>query len=163
MNNNEFINKLLNLEKVQVTQTEFAGDDRVTVTLFVESMREVAICPECRQASNSVHDLSAVQMIRDLSIAERRCYLSYRACRFDCQACGKTFVERVIWKRPGASYTVRYGQYIYERARKEPVNQIAEDEGLSEEAEQAIFEHEAHLPWRAVPGKKRLRHGGTRR
>ena len=152
MNNNEFVNKLLNLDKVQVTQTEFAGDERVT--LFVESTNEIAICPECRQASNSLHDLSEAQMIRDLSIAERRCYLSYRARRFDCQTCGKTFVERVVWKRPGASYTVRYEQYIYERSRKEPVSQIAEDEGLSEEAVQAIFEHKA---------KKRLRHGGTRR
>ena len=152
MNNNEFVNKLLNLDKVQITRTEFAGADRIT--LFVESMHEIAICPECRQASNSLHDLSEAQMIRDLSIAERRCYLSYRARRFDCQTCGKTFVERVVWKRPGASYTVRYEQYIYERSRKEPVSQIAEDEGLSEEAVQAIFEHKA---------KKRLRHGGTRR
>jgi len=152
MNNNDFVNKLLNLDKVQVTQTEFAGDDRIT--LFVESTPKIAICPECRQASSSVHDLSAVQMIRDLSIAERRCYLSYRARRFDCQTCGKTFVERVVWKRPGASYTVRYEQYIYERSRKEPVSQIAKDEGLSEEAVQAIFEHKA---------KKRLRHGGTRK
>jgi transposase len=152
MNNNDFVNKLLNLDKVQVTQTEFAGDDRVT--LFVESTHEIAVCPECRQMSDSVHDLSEVQMIRDLSIAERRCYLSYRARRFDCRTCGKTFVERVVWKRPGASYTVRYEHYIYQRSRKEPVSQIAEDEGLSEEAVQAIFEHKA---------KKRLRHGGTRR
>lgn len=144
MNNNEVVNKLLNLDKVQVTQMEFAGDERVT--LFVESTHEIAICSECRQASNSLHDLSATQMIRDLSIAERRCYLSYRARRFDCQTSGKTFVERVVWKRPGASYTVRYEQYIYERSRKEPVSQIAADEGLSEEAVQAIFEHKAHLP-----------------
>ncbi len=152
MNNNEFVNKLLNLDKVQVTHTEFAGDEKVT--LFVESIHKVAVCPDCGQVSNSVHDLSEVQMIRDLSIGERRCYLSYRARRFDCRFCGKTFVERVDWKRPGTSYTMRYEQYIYQRARKEPVSQIAEDEGLSEETVQAIFEYRA---------KKRLRHGGTRR
>ena len=152
MNNNDFVKKLLNLDKVQVTHTEFVGDEKVT--LFVESVHEVAVCPDCRQVSNSVHDLSEVQLIRDLSIAERCCYLSYRARRFDCRVCGKTFVERVDWKRPGVSYTVRYEQYIYQRARKEPVSHIAEDEGLSEEAVQAIFEHRA---------KKRLRHGGTRR
>jgi len=152
MDNNEFVNKLLNLDKVQVTQTEFAGDDEVT--LFVESTHEIAVCPECGQVSDSVHDLSEEQMIRDLSIVERRCYLSYRARRFDCRTCSKTFVERVAWKRPGASYTVRYEQYIYQRSRKEPVSQIAEDEGLSEETVQAIFEHRA---------KKRLRHAGTRR
>jgi len=152
MNNNDFMNKLLNLDKVQVTQAEFVGDEQIM--LFVESSHKVAICPDCGQVSNSVHDLSETQKLRDLSIAERRCYLSYQARRFDCRTCGKTFVERVVWKRPGASYTVRYEQYIYQRSRKEPVSQIAEDEGLSEEAVQAIFENRA---------KKRLRHGGTRR
>jgi hypothetical protein len=132
MNNNEFLNELLNLEKLQVTDAEFAGAEQIT--LFVESTLAAAICPNCNQVSTKVHDLSAVQMIRDLSIGERRCYLSYWARRFDCEHCDKTFVERVDWKRPGVSYTLRYEKYIYQRARKEPVSQIAEDEGLSEEA-----------------------------
>jgi len=152
MNDNDFVNKLLNLDKVQVTQTEFAGDEKVT--LLVESTLAIAVCPDCGQVSNKVHDFSEVQMVRDLSIAERRCYLSYRARRFDCLVCGKTFVECVDWKRPGTSYTLRYEQYIYQRSRKEAVSQIAQDEGLSEETVQAIFEHRA---------KKRLRHEGTRR
>ena len=152
MNKNEFLNELLNLEKLQVTGTEFAGAEQVT--LFVESMLAAAICPNCNQISTKVHDLSAVQMIRDLSIGERRCYLSYRARRFDCEHCDKTFVERVDWKRLGASYTLRYEKYIYQRARKEPISLIAQDEGLSEEAVQAIFERRA---------KKRLRHGGSRK
>lgn len=152
MNNNEFLNELLNLEKLQVSEAEFAGAERVT--LFVESTRAAAVCPNCNQVSTKVHDLSAAQMIRDLSIGERRCYLSYQPRRFDCEHCDKTFVERVDWKRSGVSYTLRYEQYIYQRARKEPVRQIAQDEGLSEEAVQAIFEHKA---------KKRLRHGGSRK
>ena len=150
MNNNEFLKELLNLDKLQVTDTEFVGAEQVT--LFVESTLAAAICPNCNQVSTRVHDLSATQMIRDLAIGERRCYLSYQARRFDCLHCDKTFVERVAWKRPGVSYTLRYEQYIYQRARKEPVSQIAQDEGLSEEAVQAIFEHKA---------KKRLRHGGS--
>lgn len=152
MNNNEFLNELLNLEKLQVTEAEFAGAEQVT--MFVASTLAATICPKCNQVSTKVHDLSAVQMIRDLSIGERRCYLSYQAKRFECQHCDKTFVERVGWKRPGVSYTLRYEQYIYQRARKEPVSQIAQDEGLSEEAVQAIFEYKA---------KKRLRHGDTRK
>ena len=99
MNDNDFVNKLLNLDKVQVIRTEFGGDDEVT--LFVESAHEIAVCPGCKQVSNSVHDLSEEQMIRDLSIVERRCYLSYRARRFDCRTCSNTFVERMTWKRPG--------------------------------------------------------------
>ncbi len=150
MNNNEFLNELLNLEKLQVSEAEFAGAERVT--LFVKSTLAAAVCPNCNQVSTKVHDLSEVQMIRDLSIGERRCYLSYQPRRFNCEHCDKTFVERVDWKRLGVSYTLRYEKYIYQRARKEPVSQIAQDEGLSEEAVQAIFEHKA---------KKRLRHGGT--
>jgi transposase len=152
MNNNEFLNELLHLEKLQVRRAEFAGAEQVT--FFVESIFAAAICPHCNQVSTKVHDLSATQMIRDLSIGERRCYLSYQARRFDCQQCHKTFVERVDWKRPGVSYTLRYEKYIYQRARKEAVSQIAEDEGLSEEMVQTIFEQRA---------KKHLRHGASRK
>lgn len=151
MNNNEILNELLNLENLQVTDTEF-GEGQVT--LYIESTLMAATCPKCNQESTKVHDLSAMQSIRDLSIGERRCYLSYRARRFDCPQCKKTFVERVDWKRPGVSYTLRYEQHIYERSRKEAVSQIAQDEGLSEETVQAIFEHRA---------KKRWRRGGTRK
>ena len=35
MNNNEFLNELLNVEKLQVTGAEFAGAEQIT--LFVES------------------------------------------------------------------------------------------------------------------------------
>lgn len=152
MNHNEFLNELLNLEKLKVRQAEFSGAKQVT--LFVESTLVAAVCPNCNQVSTKVHDLSAAQMIRDLSIGERRCYMSYRARRFDCEQCDKTFVERVDWKRPGVSYTLRYEKYIYQRALKESVSQIAQDEGLSEEAIQAIFEQSA---------KKRLQHGGFRK
>ena len=150
MNNHEILNEMLDLEKLQVIRAEFGIGQ---VTLFVESTLAAAICPDCNEVSRSVHDLSAEQMVRDLSIGERRCYLNYRARRFDCQQCHKTFVERVDWKRPGVSYTLRYEKYVYQRARQEAVSQIAQDEGLSEETVQAIFEHRA---------KKRWRHGGTR-
>ncbi|MCI0556462.1 MAG: transposase family protein, partial [Anaerolineae bacterium] len=136
--------------------------------LRVASTLPVASCPDCGRVSDQVHDESEVQMIRDLAIAERQCYLVYRARRFKCEPCHKTFVERVDWKRTGVSYTERYERYVYQRVRRESVSQVAQDEGLSEEAVQAIFEHRAHLPdllgkSRAVPGKKRLRHAAIRK
>ena len=76
----------------------------------------------------------------------------YRPQRFRCERCDKTFVERVEWRRVGMRYTTRYEKYIYQRSRREAISQIAEDEGLSDEAVQAIFEDMA---------KKRLRHKGT--
>ena len=114
----------------------------------------VASCPDCGYISDQVHDLSEVQMIRDLPIAERRCYLSYRVRRFKCERCKKTFVERADWKRTNVSYSERYERYVYQRVRRESVSQVAQDEGLSEEATQAIFEHRA---------KKRLRHAAIQK
>jgi transposase len=152
MDTNELLNQLLGIEKLRVVRSEIVGEGQIN--LYVESSLPVASCPECGQISEQVHDLSEVQMIRDLPIAERRCYLSYRARRFECAHCGKTFVERVDWKRTGVSYTERYERHIYQRIRRETVSEVAEDEGLSEEAAQAIFVQKA---------KKRLRHGAARK
>jgi transposase len=152
MNNNEFLNKLLGIPKLRVVKSEFIGEEKLH--LEVVSTLPVASCPECGRVSKLLHDESDVQMIRDLSIAERRNYLVYRARRFKCEHCKKTFVERVEWKRTNVSYTERYERYIYQRVRRESVSQVAQDEDLSEEAVQAIFEQRA---------KKRLRHAGTRK
>jgi transposase len=152
MSNQTFLSELLGIDKLRVTGTEISGGEQIK--LFVESVEEAGVCPECRQISIQVHGLCEEQLIYDLAYGERRCYLSYRARRFRCEKCNKTFVERVTWKRVEVSYSLRYEQYIYQRARKEPIREIAEEEGLSEEAVQAIFEHKA---------KKRLRHGGTRK
>lgn len=152
MDNQDFLSELLGIAKLRVTGTEFSGVEQVK--LIVESTDEVGVCPECRRISIQIHGYCEEQMVRDLAYGERRCYLSYRARRFRCESCNKTFVEPVVWKRPEVSYTLRYENYIYQRARKEPVSQIAEEEGLSEDAIQAIFEHKA---------KKRLRHGGGRK
>lgn len=150
MNDNELLNKLLGIPKLQVLKSDFIGEEKLH--LAVASTMLVASCPECGRVSNQVHDESEVQLIRDLSIAERQCYLVYRARRFKCEHCNKTFVERVEWKRTGVSYTERYERYVYQRVRRENVSQVAQDEDLSEEAVQAIFEHRA---------KKRLRHAAT--
>lgn len=147
MNNNELLNKLLGIQKLNVVRSEFIGEEKLN--LIVMSTLPIASCPDCGHISNQAHDESEVQMIRDLPIAERRCYLLYRARRFKCDDCKKTFVERVDWKRPNVSYTERYERHVYQRVRGESVSQVAQDEGLSEEATQAIFEHRA---------KKRLRH-----
>lgn len=150
MNNNDLLNKLLSIPKLHVVKSEFIGEEKLH--LMVVSTLPVASCPNCGRVSNQAHDESEAQMIRDLSIAERQCYLIYCARRFKCEHCKKTFVERVDWKRTGVSYTERYAQYVYQRVRRESVSQVAQDEGLSEEAVQAIFEHRA---------KKRSRRAAT--
>ena len=152
MNNDELLNRLLGIQKLQVLKSDFIGEEKLN--LAVVSTLPVASCPDCGQVSNLVHDESEAQIIRDLSIAERKCYLIYRARRFKCEHCKKTFVERVEWKRSNVSYTERYERYVYQHVRRASVSQVAQDEGLSEETVQAIFEYRA---------KKTRRRAGTRK
>ncbi|HLF25690.1 MAG TPA: hypothetical protein VJG32_05095 [Anaerolineae bacterium] len=73
----------------------------------------------------------------------RQCWVSYVARRFRCETCQTTFVERVAWREAGLNYTTRDEHHIYQRARREPLAQIAQDEWLSEEVVQGIFERGA--------------------
>jgi len=132
------ITELLNLSNVKVVHYQLVGPSRIN--LFVESTLSTALCPNCQQASDSVHDMSEPQMLRDLPIWDRRCWLRIAPRRFKCANCHNTFVERLAWREPERDYSLRYEQHIYQRARKEPLTQIAKDEGLSEEAVQGIFE-----------------------
>lgn len=117
---------------------QLVGQDRIN--LFVEPTLDIALCPDCQQATTKVHDVDEPQMIRDLSLGEWRCWLRLMPRRFECASCRKTFVERLAWREPGRDYTVRYEQQIYKHSRKEPILQIAQDESLSEEDVQGIFE-----------------------
>ena len=130
--------ELLNLPNVKVVHYQQVGQHRLN--LFVESTLTEALCPHCQQVSTSLHDLGEPQMLRDLSIWERQCWLRLTPRRFKCDHCGNTFVERLAWRDPERDYTLRYEQHIYRRARKAPLTQVAQDEDLSEEAVQGIFE-----------------------
>jgi transposase len=114
------LTELLDLPQVRVTHYQLVGHDRLN--LFVESDLAAAVCPDCQQVSVSAHDTAEPQLIRDLPIWNRRCWLRYAPRRFKCASCRDTFVERVAWREPGAAYTTRYEQLIHARARREPIS-----------------------------------------
>ena len=146
MANYDMLTELLDLSHVRMTHYQLVGKHRLN--LSVESTLEAAMCPNCQQVSLAVHDASEPQRLRDLPIWNRRCWLQVAPRRFKCATCENTFVERVLWRELGVDYTVRYAQFIYERARREPLAQIAQTEDLSEDQAQGIFERGAkkHLP-----------------
>ena len=137
----QLLTELLGLPQVRVTDYELIDLDQIR--LSVESTVEVAVCPDCQMVSFRLHETSKAQLIRDLPIWQRRCWLHYAPRRFKCATCQDTFVERVLWREPDLDYTVRYEQAIYQRARREPISQVAESEQLSEDIVQGIFERGA--------------------
>ena len=134
----QLLTELLGLPNVRVTHYQLVGAERIN--LFIESTLPAALCPECQQVSLSVHETGEPQSLRDLSLWQRRCWLSYAPRRFKCATCADTFVERVAWREPGLAYTQRYEQRVYDRTRHEPIAQVARAEGLTEEIVQGLFE-----------------------
>lgn len=122
---------------MRVTHYRLAEPDRLIV--LIESTLNAAVCPDCQQLSLTVHETSPPQMIRDLPMWNRTCWLQYAPRRFKCLSCNDTFVERVLWREPGLDYTVRYEHYIYQRARRELIAPLAQDEDLSQDIVQGIF------------------------
>jgi transposase len=141
MANYDLLTELLDLPNVRVTHYQLVGQQRLN--LFIESTLAAAVCPECQQVSLAVHQVGEPQLLRDLPIWNRRCWLRYAPRRFRCETCATTFVERVLWREPGLDYTRRYEQFIYERTRREPLVQIAQAEGLTEAIVQGLFERGA--------------------
>ena len=145
------LTELLNLSNTKVVHYQLVGPSHIN--LFVEPTLEMALCPECNQASITIHETMEPLMVRDLSIWDRQCWLHLTPRRFKCAKCQSTFVERLAWREPNREYTMRYEQYIYQLTRKEAILQVSKDEQLSEEIIQGIFERWA---------KKRSRRGGGR-
>ena len=141
MSDYQMLSELLGLSQVRVSGYELRGRDDIWLT--VESTVEAAICPACQLVSFNLHETSKPQLIRDLSIWQRRGWLQYAPRRFKCATCQDTFVERVLWREPDLVYTQRYEQAIYQRARREPISQIAASEQLSQDQVQGIFERGA--------------------
>ena len=71
MSDHELLTALLSLPQVRVTAYELLDRDRVR--LSVESTVEAAVCPECQMVSFVLHETSKPQLIRDLTIWQRRC------------------------------------------------------------------------------------------
>lgn len=137
----QMLGELLGLPNINVLDYKLIGTERIEVQ--IRSSLAVAVCPDCQQVSTQVHDTAEAQTVRDLPMWGRQCWLRYAPRRFTCAACGRTFVERVLWRTPGVSYTVRYAQQIYMRTREEDLAQVAQAEGLSQDTVRAIFEQEA--------------------
>jgi transposase len=137
----QMLGELLDLPNVNVLDYQLIGHERIEVQ--IRSSLAAAVCLDCQQVSTQVHDTAEAQTLRDLPMWGRQCWLRYAPRRFVCQTCGHTFVERVVWRTPGVSYTVRYAQHIYTRTRQEDVAQVAEAEGLSQDTVRAIFEQAA--------------------
>jgi transposase len=142
------LTNLLNLPNLEVLRYE--ATDNEAVILEVKPTLKVAVCPDCKKPSATLHDYDESRLIRDLSLFGRKCYLRLRSRRFECEACGCSFTERLEWIAFDSSYTRRFEEYVFTLCRKNTIQDVSQLLELGYEAVDGLFKRQA---------KKRHRHG----
>ena len=133
----EALNHLLGFPDLQVEHHHFDQDG----TLFIEvrPIFPVAVCPDCKTISESLHDYDERRQVRDCSVWGAPCYLVWRPRRFDCARCGKPFTELTSAAEPNRRFTRRYEQYIFRLCRGSDLSRVATLEGLSYDEVEGIY------------------------
>ena len=67
--------ELLGLPNVTAVSYQLTSAERIEVC--IESRLDAAVCPDCQQVSAQRHDTAEPQMLRDLAIWGRECWLRY--------------------------------------------------------------------------------------
>jgi transposase len=109
---NYCINKLLDLKEVKVKNI-IHGDSHVKI--YIETKAVPQVCPHCKQITTRIHDYR-VQVIKDLPLQLKDCYLILRKRRYRC-TCGKRFSERYSFLARYQQRTTRLTKYIVNELR----------------------------------------------
>ena len=132
------LTNLLNLPSLEVVKYEMP--DTETAILEIKSTLEVAICPACKMPSTNIHDYDDPRLVRDLALSGRKSYLRYHSRRFECEACQRSFTERVEWLNFDSSYTKRFEEQVYKLCRKSTVQDVSVFLELGYDAVEGIFQ-----------------------
>lgn len=113
----ETLSSLLGLSGMVVTEyAEEKQAEREILHIFCEHEHEVAVCPNCGQLTDRIHE-SKERCIRHLDIWGKRTFVHFAARRFDCEGCGKRFTEELSWIESQRRESTAYELHVYEQCR----------------------------------------------
>lgn len=118
-------------------ELETRGDQDI-LHLYCEHEHEFAVCPRCREISDSHHE-SKPRCVRDLNFGKWRVFIHFIGRRFDCEKCGRPFTERLASIDPRRRQIRRFEQYIYQRCLSSTRKAVAEEEWLDQDTVKVIF------------------------
>lgn len=121
------INKLLDLEEVLIKKIVHADK---YVKIHIETKPSEQICPDCGAKVTHIHDYR-IQIIKDLPLQLKECYLVLRKRRYGCK-CGKKFYENYSFLSKYQQRTKRLTAFIaYSLHDSQSVKQAAEKANVS--------------------------------
>ncbi|MGK7874445.1 MAG: ISL3 family transposase, partial [Xenococcaceae cyanobacterium] len=121
--------KLLNLPGVIVEDSRQIEE---TLILSVRKEKKTAVCHRCGRVSHRLHQNQG-HLVKDLPMGNREVVLRVNRRRFKCEFCQKPFSERLDFVGKKKGFTKRYAQMITEQVIHSDVNNIAKNNGLTEE------------------------------
>lgn len=113
-------------------------DEQELLHIFCEHKHDVAVCAYCSEVTQTVHERTE-RNVRHLDIWGKRTIVHFPARRFDCEACGKSFMEELPWLESQRRESMAYELHVYGQCRHTDVAAVAEREGLHPETVRGIF------------------------
>ena len=115
---------ILGLKDLDIVKEE--GDDQSnSLHLYCASRWEVAMCPNCLQVSDTVHDYPKQRRIHDAPIRGQKTVLVFDSVRFDCAVCEKPFTQVIQDIVPNCTYSQRLYEELSNSKRKQDVATLA--------------------------------------
>jgi transposase len=114
------------------------------IILQLELLNEEIICPHCQKYTDDINQNRPI-LVRDLSIFGQAVYLQVPRRQFYCPGCQKYSTERLSWMELGRNSTQRYEEYIYEKVKELPIEQVSKNEGISPEKIEIIFQRMSRI------------------
>jgi transposase len=114
------------------------------IILQLELLNEEIICPHCQKYTDDINQNRPI-LVRDLSIFGQAVYLQVPRRQFYCPGCQKYSTERLSWMELGRNSTQRYEEYIYEKVKDLPIEQVSKNEGISPEKIEIIFQRMSRI------------------
>jgi len=101
----------LNLPGFQVVhESRLAPSDPVRFTVI--PTQEVAVCPQCGHACDSVHRRHPSKPIKDLPLGDQAVELILSTPQFECECCQRFFTPSYLAIAPGAHATERFLAHV---------------------------------------------------
>lgn len=131
------LTELLGLPEVSVIDSTRIED---SICLHLQLKNGGINCPHCYHYTTEINQNRPV-LIRDLSVFGQRVYLRVPRRQFYCSKCQRYSTERLEWVDGQRRHTQRYEKQIFERIKGSTLEKVAQEEGLSFDEIEGIFNH----------------------
>lgn len=135
------MNELLEIPQFEAEESEKINNE---IIISGEIINTDKTCPICGKESDKVNQYYT-RMIRSLPINGKRTYLKFTEKILKCNACHKTFSEKVNFVEKSKRFTREYQNYIYELSKKQDLRRVAEMEQIDPNTVKVFFKMSNNL------------------